>query len=64
MFRMNLSNELARHLHNFGFTRTAAALNKGTQERSVDYGAVVRGPAVPIHPVPVRSAQIKVIISA
>ena len=39
---------MARHLHNFGFTRTAAALNKGTQKRGVDDGAIVRGPTVSI----------------
>ena len=33
-------NKLARHLHNFGLTWTAAALNKG-EERGVDDGAAL-----------------------
>ena len=41
MFSMNVENDLARHDHNFGFTRTATLLNKGTEERSVDYGVLV-----------------------
>ena len=47
----------------FWLTRRAAALNKGTQERSVDYGALVREPTMQIHPVPVNIPTLAIVVT-
>ena len=60
---MNVKNKLTRHLHNFGFTRTAAALNKGTQGRGVDDGALVCGPTVSVRPVPLDVAPLAIVVT-
>ena len=54
---MNVENKMHRHPRNFGFTRTAASLNKGARERDIDDGTLVIRSTASVHPDPVDVAQ-------